>query len=52
MFDRESLEVLALESACACWYYDLADRLDTTTNEELLDIIEGRNRCRNCRGRF
>jgi hypothetical protein len=48
MFDRETLEILALESVCACRYYDLADYLDTTTNGELLDIIEGRIRCHDC----
>ncbi len=49
MFDRETLEALALESVCACRYYDLADYLEITTNAELLDIIEGRRRCRKCR---
>lgn len=49
MFDRETLEIWALESVCACRYYDLADYLDVTTNSELLDIIEGRRQCRNCR---
>ncbi len=49
MFDRETLEILALESICACRYYDLADYLDIRTNAELLDIIEGRRRCHNCR---
>jgi hypothetical protein len=49
MFDRETLEMLALESVCACRYYDLADYLEVTTNGELLDIIEGRSHCRNCR---
>jgi hypothetical protein len=49
MFDRETLELLALESVCACRYYDLADYLEVTTNGELLDIIEGRRHCHNCR---
>jgi len=52
MFDRESLEMLALESICACRYYDLADYLDITTNAELLAIIDGEDRCPNCKGRF
>lgn len=49
MIDRESLELLALESVCACRYYDLADYLETTTNGELLAIIENRKPCRSCR---
>jgi hypothetical protein len=49
MFDRETLEEAALLAVCACCYYDLADCLEETTNSELLDIIEGRSRCHNCR---
>lgn len=49
MFDREILEEAALQAVCACLYYDLADCLGETPNGELLDIIEGRNRCGNCR---
>jgi len=49
MFDRELLEEAALLAVCACRYYDLADSLEVTTNGELLDIIEGRRHCRNCR---
>jgi hypothetical protein len=52
MLDRESLEMLALESVCACRYYDLADYLDITTNAELLSIIDGEDRCHNCDGIF
>jgi len=48
MFDRETLEEAALLAVCACRYYDLADDLEVTTNGELLDIIEGRNRCHSC----
>jgi hypothetical protein len=52
MFDRETLEVLALDSVCACRYYDLADYLTETPNGELLAIIEGRSQCHRCNGRF
>jgi len=52
VFDRETLELLALEYVCACRYYDLADYLDVTSNAELLAIIEGRSPCEMCHGRF
>lgn len=45
MFDREALEEAALMAICSCHYYDLADSLDSATNGELLDIIEGRSPC-------
>ena len=48
MFDRETLELLALESVCACRYYDLADCLGAKTNGELMDIIESRRYCHKC----
>lgn len=48
MFDREFLEEAALMAVCAMNYYDLADCLDSVTNGELLDIIEGRTGCGGC----
>ncbi len=48
MFDREILEEAALQAICACRYYDLADCLNETSNGELLSIIQGQTRCRNC----
>lgn len=52
MFDRETLEALALESVCACRYEALADYLDERSNGELLAIIDRRSRCHECNGKF
>lgn len=40
MMNREDLEKLALETVSAELYYDLADNLETATDEELIKIIE------------
>jgi hypothetical protein len=46
MPDREVLEAVALESVCALMYYELADYLDSTSDAELLAIIEQhQNKC-------
>ena len=47
-FDRELLEQLALEKVCACQYYDLADCLDTTSDQELTNIINQNYDCEMC----
>lgn len=39
MVDRELLEQEALEKICACWYYDLVDNIEITSDNELLAII-------------
>jgi len=44
---REQLEILAIEAVCACWYYDLLDALEETTDNELVRIIE-RETCNFC----
>lgn len=36
---RETLEQEALQAVCSCWYYDLADQLDSTPDETLQAII-------------
>lgn len=41
MIDREFLEKEALMKVCASDYYDLQDYLAITSDQELLDIIEG-----------
>ena len=48
MLDRETLEAEALKAVCACLYYDLADYLDSTTDEELLAIIQHKVKCDIC----
>lgn len=40
MVDREILEQQVLEAVCACLYYDLADNIDSASDDELLAIIE------------
>ncbi len=40
--DRIELEQVAMESVTAEFYYDLADTVQETPDEELKDIIEGR----------
>jgi hypothetical protein len=48
--DREELEKVALMAVCACNYYDLADNIDITTDEELWQIIDNRDaECENCK---
>ncbi len=39
MTDRDTLERVALETVSPDNYYDLADNLDITTDEELRQII-------------
>ena len=46
--DRETLEILALEEVCACLYYDLADSMDATGDQELIDIITHNYDCDMC----
>jgi len=46
--DREYLEHLALMRVCACLYYDLADLIDSTGDQELLDIINHEYLCDVC----
>lgn len=36
---REKLEKAALMVICSCYYYDLADTIDSMTDAELEDII-------------
>ena len=36
---RKELERRALFSICACYYYDLADTIDSMTNTELEEIV-------------
>lgn len=40
--DRQSLEAAALIAVSSENYYDLADNIQVTTNEELQMIIDGR----------
>lgn len=42
---RVELEAKALEAICACYYYDLIDNLENTTDVELLEIIENKVKC-------
>ena len=44
---REDLEKQALEAVCACDYYDLADTLQETPDEDLKRIIN-REACSIC----
>jgi hypothetical protein len=48
MTDRETLETLALEAICACWYYDLLDNLEITPDDELRAIIAKKTPCDHC----
>lgn len=45
MIDRETLEQQAMQTVSAELYYDLADNLETATDEELRQII-------NCNGDY
>ena len=38
--DREELEKVALMAVCTCLYYDLADNIDSASDEELWQIID------------
>ena len=46
--DRELLEAKATEEICACLVYELADNLDITTDQELIDIINRNYECEMC----
>ena len=46
--DRETLEKLAFQEVCACQYYDLADCMDATSDQELIDIITHNYDCEMC----
>jgi hypothetical protein len=48
MLDRETLEAEALKEVRACLYYDLADYLDSTSDNELRAIIEHKVKCDIC----
>ena len=48
MLDRETLESEALKAVCACLYYDLADYLEITSDDELRAIIEHKVKCDIC----
>lgn len=37
---REELEALALNAVCACWYCNLNNVLDETSDPDLIRIIE------------
>lgn len=49
MEDREVLEQTALQEVCSCLYYDLADNIETATDEELQNLIDGNVHCDECR---
>jgi hypothetical protein len=36
---RENWEILAKESVCSCWYYDLCNDIDSLSDDELKKII-------------
>lgn len=37
--NRRTIEQLALQAICACYYYDFADCIDEMSDEELETII-------------
>ena len=41
--DREELEKVALMAVGTCLYYDLADNIDSASDEELWQIIDNRD---------
>jgi redox-regulated HSP33 family molecular chaperone len=45
---RQMLEQQALKQVCACLYYDLADCLNETSDQELIDIINHHYDCDSC----
>ena len=45
---REDLERQALEEVCACLYYDLADTVGETSDDNLLSIINHTDKCEMC----
>ena len=46
--DRELLEAKATKEVYACLAYELADNLDITTDQELIDIINHNYECEMC----
>jgi hypothetical protein len=48
MINREELEKQAIEAVCACRYYDLADTVTETPDEDLLSIVNHTNKCEIC----
>lgn len=48
MFDRETLEQMALEAVCSCLYYDLVDGIESVSDGELIGIIEHKEPCELC----
>lgn len=44
-YERESLERTAQDSVCAFQLYDLMDNIEVTTDDELLNIIDGTYDC-------
>jgi hypothetical protein len=46
--DRELLESEALAEVCACQYYELADTIDETPDEDLLSIVHSTRKCEVC----
>lgn len=48
MEDRELLETKAQEEICACRVYDLADNIDTMTDDDLRAIINHEAKCEVC----
>lgn len=45
---RVVLEKIALQMVCACQYYDLADCIDETSDQELINIINQNYDCPMC----
>ena len=45
---RVVLEKIALQMVCACQYYDLADCIDESSDQELVDIINHNYDCPMC----
>lgn len=38
-YEREKLEKAALMAICVCYYYDLADTIDSMSDKELEEIV-------------
>lgn len=46
--NRDALEEAAMEAVCVCRYYDLADTLHETPDEDLLAIVTKADPCEAC----
>ena len=46
--EREVLEKLAMKRVCPCLYYELADCMSETSDDELIAIIDGTLVCTEC----